>query len=57
MVLNLHSLSVKALDGGVGGSDALMDATDMHCPRVAEQNVSKYSTVMLIHKVGDCVSN
>lgn len=41
MGLNLRSSSTKAVDGGVGGGEILMAATEMRCPRVAEWNVSR----------------
>ena len=41
MVLNLHSSSFGALDGGVGGGEALMVVMNMRCSRAAEWNVLK----------------
>ena len=41
MGLNLRSSSTKAVDGGVGGGEILMAATEMRCPRVAEWNVPR----------------
>jgi len=39
--LNLHSSSFGAVDGGMGGGEALMVLIEICCPKVAECNFLK----------------